>query len=98
MFSLLDFVNTPPVASWLHHEPTGQQGRCGAHRPGDLVSADQDISCPSVGTQLSAHREDAVFALKLARCHPNAAEPMQRYQEQVHAGSDDPIFERGCCY
>ncbi len=27
------------------------------------MSADQELSCPSAGTQLSAHREDAVSAL-----------------------------------
>ncbi len=47
--------------------PHLRQGRCRGHRPGDLVSADQDNPCPSTGTRLSAHREDAVSALSGCR-------------------------------
>ena len=72
MISLLDFVNAPPMSSWMNHDLTGQLGRSGGHRPGDLVSADQELSCPSAGTYLSAHREDAVSALRAATATSSA--------------------------
>ena len=74
MISLLDFVNAPPMSSWMNHEPTEEPGRCGGHRPGDLVSADQEISCPSARSHLSAHREDPVSAVNLGIVRGTLAE------------------------
>jgi len=71
----LDFVNAPPVSSWMNHDLTGQLRRCVGHRPGDPVSADQELPCPAAGTHLSAHREDAVSAVSGQRASRIARGP-----------------------